>query len=98
MERERFKVGDIITYIGYEIRGENDRPQIITGVYNFYGYDEYHSTFIDNNEYHSTFIDNNETNEFSYSSNYFKQCVLVEKNGDSLIFDNGIPLVWEDMI
>ena len=90
MERERFKVGDIITYIGYEIRGENDRPQIITSVYNFYGYDEY--------QYHSTFIDNNETNEFSYSSNYFKQCVLVEKNGDSLIFDNGIPLVWEDMI
>ena len=89
MERERFKVGDIITYIGYEIRGENDRPQIITGVYNIYG-----ST----DEYHSTFIDNNETNEFSYSSNYFKQCVLVEKNGDSLIFDNGIPLVWEDMI
>jgi len=88
MERERFKVGDIITYIGYEIRGENDRPQIITGVYNFYGYDEYHSTFIDNNE----------ANEFSYSSNYFKQCVLVEKNGDSLIFDNGIPLVWEDMV
>lgn len=88
MERERFKVGDIITYIGYDIRGENDRPQIITGVYNFYGFDEYHSTFIDNNE----------TNEFSYGSNYFKQCILAGSNKGDLNYDNGIPLVWEDMI
>jgi hypothetical protein len=88
MERERFKVGDIITYIGYEIRGENDRPQIITGVYNIYG----------SVSYHSTFIDNNEINEFSYSSNYFKQCILAGSNKGDLNYDNGIPLVWEDMI
>jgi len=84
MKSIKFKVGDIFKYIGYGIKEDIEHYQVIT--------------YIDVDYYYSTFLGDNRTNEFERGSPYHKECVLVEDSIDNIKFDNGIPLVWEDII
>ena len=81
------KIGDkiILTMGSFDNRlnYEADRVQVVD---NIIGTDIY-----------TKFIDTGDVNTFSINSPYYKSCYIFGSD-DGIIYSNGVPFVWEDVI
>ena len=85
---KKFNVGDIIVY-NYHIYNESDngREQLVVFI----------EIEDDYERYHTEFLDNGRRNNFVIGSPYYDACKVVGSQFNYQ-YDNGVPIIWEDVI
>jgi hypothetical protein len=85
------KVGDIFVFEGF-----NNDP--------IYGFEidigrEQQVIEINGDRCYSVFLDTGDENDFGTRSLYISHCVFADGNGlNGFEYENGVPMVWEDVI
>jgi len=80
------KIGDKIILTMGSFDGLNDETGRVQVVDN-----------IINNDIYTKFIDTGDVNIFSINSPYYESCNIFGSD-DRMIYSNGVPFVWEDVI
>ena len=84
---KEFKVGDVIIYKGLSHLRETGLKQLIYEIVD----DNFHTKFIEIGKYNMM----GEKNIFDIDSIYYTECELVSEDSK---YENGVPLIWEDVI